>query len=294
MHAVFRHSAGAAALMLLFAIGSPHAAELYLKTGMAQGEAAWIYGLHENTQIDRDRLAVLDIGFRDNPTDNLRLKYDYRTKHYADYDTIDHEEHRVKLYWTPRPSTEIYMDGSYAERGGRFYLRTQIIKPRWVRPVSGGTLKIGPTYRDRDFHDYDNFDSTAYGVESSFSRRGHFLKASALEQDAANDLYDRRTWKASWKWPLAKRGDHLFKGYAELRHRDYFAVDQADKTARATRVKLRAEWSRALGNGWKWRSRLQHSWRDSNLPATSYDDLYGEFMLIYQGSGRAENDGEGN
>lgn len=289
-----RFCAGFITLLGLVSGPSAQAVELYLKTGLAHGEAAWLFGLHENTVIDDDAYRVLDIGLRGKPADDLRVKYDFKTKTYDRYHAANGEAHRLKLYWTPRAAMELYLDVDYAERDGRFYLLTHYLKPRWVSAARGGTLKIGPTYRHRDFHVYDNFDSTAFGMEASYAKAGHFLKFSALAQDASNDLYDRRTLKTSWKIPLADRGRDRFKAYVELRHRDYFAVSQADKTARATRLKLRGEWSRRFGTGWKWRTRLQQSWRDSNLAATSYDDLYGEVMLVYQGHTPSLEENENN
>lgn len=271
------------------------ALELYAKTGLAYGDTAYITGLHKTTRHFADATLVADIGLRGKPVDTLRVKYDYQSKTYDSYTQGDWDTHKLKAYWQmPSISGEVYAALSHYERGDKAYLVTQYFKPRLIKRLRGGVLKFGPTWRDKDFHVYDAFDSTALGAEMTFARRGHYIKASALEQDAVGTLYDRRTQKVSWQFPIGKSGPHQFKGRVELRHRDYFAVSENDKTARETRARWRAQWSVPLQAGWSVRARAQYTWRDSNLAETSYNDSYGEIMLIYRGSARVDVEHENN
>ncbi len=290
------------AVLLAAAIGArpAMALELYLKTGPAYGEAAYLTGLHKTTQHFEDAYYVADIGLRGKPVNGLRMKYDYQSKSFDRYSETNWDTHKLKAYWQmPSLSGEIYAAISHYERNNSAYLVTQYFKPRLIKNLRGGALKggvvkFGPTWRDKDFHIYDAFDSTALGAEMTFSRRGHYIKASVLEQDATGTLYDRRTGKVSWQFPMGESGPHRFKGRVELRQHDYFAVTENDKTSRETRVKWRAEWTRALNTGWSVRARAQYTWRDSNLAETSFDDSYGEVMLIYRGTARIDDENENN
>jgi len=271
---------------------SARALDLYAKTGTAHYEAAYISGLHNQIETDNDATSIVDIGLRGQPHASLRVKYDFQNTFYRQYDAVDAARHKLKLYWTPLPKTELYLNWSHADRGGAFYLLTQYVKPRIKLPFRGGILKIGPTYRDKDFHVYDNFDSNAWGAEGSFMRAGHVVKLSSLKQDAANDLYDRRSHKFSWKVPMAAVGPHRLTAFYELHHRDYFAVREDDKTKRWTRHKLRGEWQYKLNHRWKLRARAQMSWHNANLPAGAYNDRYGELVFIYQGNGSTPDDND--
>lgn len=281
---------------MVLALFPAQAIELYAKTGLAFGEAAYISGLHRDTVHDDDRLTVLDFGIRAKPHAKLNVKLDYQSKSHDRYRQTDWDTHKLKLYVHPTPKSEIYFNASHYKKGGVEYLFTQYAKPRAKLSYRGGTLKIGPSYRDKDYHIYDAFDSTAFGAEASYSRHGHYLKLTLDKQDTVDDRYDFEEVKFSWSAPLGqiagRLGHHKFKARFETRHRDYFAVTSDDETKRSARHKLRGEWSYRLGGGWKLRGRAQMTWRHANIRQAAFNDRYGEMMLIYQSPSRIRGIGD--
>ena len=270
------------------------ALEFYAKAGLAHDEAAVVTGLHSATQAHADSYAVLDLGLRRQLTPALKLRYDYESKRLDKRPASDWDNNKLKLYWTPaggavRP--ELYAAVSHYAYGHDPYLVTQEAKPRLAFGWRGGRAKAGLLYRDKDYHRFDSFDSTAFGFEASFRRNGLYAKLSGYEQDTVRDDFDRRELKVSVSAPFGKpAGPMSYKWRYELRGRDYFKTTSATQTGHEWRHKLRGEASRRLAGGWRLRTRLQLTDRHTDLAATDYRSWFGEVALIYRRSGARDGD----
>ena len=279
--------------------GRAQAVELYAKTGLAHNEQAQISGLHDATKLRHDGLAVFDIGLRGKPLSSLRLKYDYQSKRHGSLGHNDWDTHKLKGYLSlPDTAASVYLNLSHYAWGHEAYLLTQEIKPRVDLAWRGGTLQPALAFRDKDYHVYDGFDSTAWGTELAYRKAGRYTKLSAYQQDTSNDDYDFREVKAYTTGPLGRIGRYQFKYRAELGHKDYTHVSDSTLTQYRWTAKLRGEVNRSLhaqlGAGWRLRARLQLSQYETNLSANSYQALYGGVMLIYQGSGKRQTDNDEN